>query len=180
MKILLVGIQGSGKSTQGKLLAEKLKVPYISTGDIFRKMATKDTQEGRTIRKILASGNLIDDRATSSIVRRRLQEDDTQAGFVVDGYPRNLNQVKIFDPGFDLVVYLSLTDTEAVERLMRRGREDDTKELIEQRIKLYMEQTEPMLEHYESIGLLKKIDARFDIKDIENKIWEAMNGRSQN
>lgn len=180
MKILLVGIQGSGKSTQGKLLAEKLKVPYISTGDIFRKMATKDTQEGRTIRKILASGNLIDDRATSSIVRRRLQEDDTQVGFVIDGYPRNLNQVKIFDPGFDLVIYLSLTDTEAVERLMRRGREDDTKELIEQRIKLYREQTEPMLEHYENVGLLKKLDARIDIKDIENKIWEAMNGCSEN
>lgn len=179
MKILLVGIQGSGKSTQGKLLAEKLKVPYISTGDIFRRMATKDTQEGRTIRKILASGNLIDDQATGAVVRRRLQEADTQAGFVIDGYPRNLNQVEIFDPGFDLVIYLSLTDTEAVERLMQRGREDDTKELIEQRIKLYQEQTEPMLKYYEDKGLLKKIAADLSIKDIESKIWGEIDGCPQ-
>lgn len=179
MKILLVGIQGSGKSTQGKLLSEELKVPYISTGDIFRRMATKDTQEGRTIRKILLSGKLIDDQATSSIVRRRLQESDAQDGFVIDGYPRNLAQVKIFDPGFDLVIYLRLANDDAIARLMTRGREDDTRQLIEQRIKLYREQTEPMLEHYRALSLLKEIDASMSIKDIANKIQEEIDGCPQ-
>ncbi len=180
MKILLVGIQGSGKSTQAKLLAEKLKVPYISTGDMFRKMATKDTQDGRTIRKVLSSGNLVGDQATSSIVRRRLQETDAQEGYVMDGYPRNLVQVEIFDPGFDLVIYLSLTDTAAIIRLMQRGREDDTKELIEQRIKLYQEQTEPMLEFYKKSGILKEINASVGIQEIERKIQKEIDGCAQN
>ncbi|MCL4366252.1 nucleoside monophosphate kinase, partial [Patescibacteria group bacterium] len=101
MKILLIGPQGSGKSTQAKLLGEYLKVPVISTGDIFRKLIQEDTDLGRTLKNILSEGKLVDDQTTSKIVQQKLSEPSYQNGFVMDGYPRNIEQVNIFDPKFE-------------------------------------------------------------------------------
>src|SRR3989338_507134 len=126
MKILLIGPQGSGKSTQASLLAEYLGIPKISTGDIFRKLPK--------VKEILAAGKLVDDETTAEIVKKRLQETDCQNGFILDGYPRNITQKELFDPQFEKVIYLKVPDEELMKRLLARGREDDTPESIRTRL----------------------------------------------
>src|SRR5207237_526822 len=109
MKILLIGTQGSGKSTQGKLLENNLNIPYISTRDIYRSIASQDTDEGRRIKQILSSGELVDDKTTIDLIKKRIQSEDCQNGFILDGYPRNLEQAyQIADLNFDKAIYLKI------------------------------------------------------------------------
>ncbi len=169
MKILFIGPQGSGKSTQGKLLAQYLELPYISTGDIFR-------QDKGEIKQILDQGKLVDDQTTSKIVEEKLREREYSNGFVFDGYPRTLEQLRLFDPGFDKVLFLDLSDLEATNRLLARGREDDTKELIAERLKNYHLQTDPILDLYKQKGILVSIDGSGTVEEIQRKIREALNG----
>lgn len=171
-KILFVGPQGSGKSTQAKLLGEFLKIPVISSGDILRQTATFD----RSIRKILDEGQLVDDETTAKIVAERVRQSDCQKGFILDGYPRNLEQGRLFDPGFDRVIYLKLSDEQALKRLLNRGREDDTEESIAQRLKLYHEQTDPILDYYRREGLVGEIDGQGTIEEIQQKLRDQING----
>ena len=166
MKILLIGPQGSGKSTQAKLLSEYLNLPFISTGDIFRKQASVN----EIISTILQEGKLVDDTTTSQVVKERLAEDDCQNGFIMDGYPRNIHQQELFDPRFDKVIYLKVPNEEFVKRLMTRGREDDTKESIQTRLNLYYEQTQPLLSYYEQKGILKEVDGLGTVEEIQQKI----------
>lgn len=170
MKILMIGPQGSGKSTQAEKLAEYLNIPKISTGDIFRELGRQDSEEGRVIRQIQNEGRLIDDETTAGIVKKRLQEGDTRGGFILDGYPRNIHQVEIFDPGFDKVVYLKVSDEELMKRLTVRGRADDTPEGIKTRLDLYYQQTQPLLDYYKNKGILIEIDGLGSIEDIQDEI----------
>ena len=107
-RILLIGPQGSGKSTQAVFLSQHFGVPNISTGDIFRKLSSEDSEPARKVKEILASGRLVDDETTAQIVKERLAEEDCQNGFVIDGYPRSIRQIEIFDPGFNKVFYLAV------------------------------------------------------------------------
>jgi len=170
MKTLLIGPQGSGKSTQGKLLSVKLKVPVISTGEIFRKLKEEDSDEGRRIKEIYDRGKLIDDETTASLVKERLAKSDCQNGYIMDGYPRNMEQIRLFEPNFDKVIYLKISDEEAIERLMKRGREDDTRELITERLNIYHGQTDPILDHYQKLGLLSIVDGSGEIGPIFENI----------
>lgn len=162
MKILLIGPQGSGKSTQADLLAQHLGVPKISTGDIFRKLSQ--------VREILNAGKLVDDKITASIVEKKLKEEDYQNGFVMDGYPRNIHQVELFDPGFDKVTYLKVPRAELLRRLLARGRRDDTPESINTRLELYFEQTEPLLDYYKQKGILVEVDGMGEIQKVQDEI----------
>lgn len=175
IKILLIGPQGSGKSTQGTLLAPYLKVPYISPGDIFREISTKDSKEGKRIKKILDEGRLVDDETTSNLVRKRVEQADCQNGFILDGYPRTLTQIKLFNPDFDKAFYLKITDTEATKRLLKRVRRDDTPQLIAERLKNYYEQTDPILKNLEQKGLLITIDGSGTIEQIQMSLRKAVN-----
>lgn len=170
MKILLIGPQGSGKSTQAKLLADYLKIPFISTGEIFRRMAL--------VKKILSEGKLVDDQTTCKIVKDRLKQPDCKRGFVLDGYPRTLEQGKIFDPGFDKVFYLDVPEEVVIERLTKRGRSDDTPESIKMRLDLYYKQTEPLLEFYRNLGILSEIDGLGTTLQVQQRIREELDGRS--
>lgn len=170
MKILLIGSQGSGKSTQASILATQLNLSKIAVGDIYRQLAKEDTDLGRGIKEILDKGQLVDDATTARIVEERLNREDCKNGFVLDGYPRTLEQARLFDPGFDKVFYLKLKQAIAIERLLKRGRADDTKELIEKRLELYYQQTQPLLDYYKDEGILVEIDALGDIKSIQNEI----------
>lgn len=173
-KILLIGPQGSGKSTQAKLLAEDLKMTVISTGEIFRKLSKETVGFGQIIRTILEKGRLVDDQTTYKIVKDRLSQSDCKNGFVMDGYPRNMEQLRLFDPQFDRVIYLEVPEQEVIRRLMDRGRSDDTPELIKTRLDLYYRQTQPLLDYYKERGILVEIDGRGDIQTIQDEIKKSL------
>lgn len=170
MRILLIGPQGSGKSTQAELLAQFLNIPKISTGDIFRQIAQEDSENGRKIREIQNSGKLVDDKTTAKIVEERLKQPDTKEGFIMDGYPRNLTQKDLFDPLFEKVFYLKVPDEEVTKRMLFRGRADDTEESIRTRLNLYYGQTKPLLDYYRQKGLLVEIDGIRSVMEIQDEI----------
>lgn len=175
MKILLIGPQGSGKSTQGKYLAQFLNVPFISTGDVFRQISSEDSEEGKRIKQILDSGQLVDNQTTVGLVKDRISRKDCANGFILDGYPRNLEQAKsIEDLSFDKVIYLKLPQEVVMDRLLKRGRTDDTKESIQIRLNLYYQQTEPLLAFYKNKGVLVEIDGVGEIENIQNNIRKIL------
>ncbi|MDP2637925.1 MAG: nucleoside monophosphate kinase [Candidatus Levybacteria bacterium] len=177
MKLILIGIQGAGKSTQGNLLSEKLNVPYLSTGHIFREMAKEKTPLGRYIKEIMNAGYLIPDEKTVEIVSEYLKKPEYKNGYILDGFPRTVDQVKMFENGVDKVIYLRVSDKEALWRLSYRdngGREDETLPAIRKRIELFHQLTEPVLDCYRQKGILVEIDGERPIEDIFKKILEKI------
>lgn len=172
MKIILIGIQGSGKSTQGNILSEKLDIPYLSTGHIFRNLAKEKTPLGRQIKLVMNAGLLISDRRTIKIVSDYLRRPDYEKGYIMDGFPRTLNQAEKFENGIDKVVYLRITDKEALWRISGRNeeREDDTLLAIRKRIDLFHKFTEPVIEYYRSKGKLVEIDGEKSVEEISKEI----------
>ena len=153
MNLLIFGVQGSGKSTIGKYIAEELGLTHIATGDIFRKLREEDSDLGRLVKDKYDQGLLTPDEPTMKIVNSRLEEEDTKRGFVLDGAPRNLHQVSMFKKTPDLLVLVELEKEEAIRRLLERGRIDDTKEKIEKRMSWHEEQTEPVIDFYKKKGI---------------------------
>ncbi len=177
MKIILIGIQGAGKSTQGNLLSEKLNAPYLSTGHIFREMAKEKTSLGRYIKEIMNAGFLIPDEKTVEIVTEYLKKPEYKNGYILDGFPRTLEQVKMFQNGVDKVVYLRVSDKEALWRLAGRNdvaREDETLAAIKKRIELFHSLTEPVLDYYRQKGLLVEIDGEKSIEEIHKEILKKI------
>lgn len=173
MKIILIGIQGSGKSTQGNLLSEKLGVPYLSTGHIFRKLAQERTKLGRYIKEVMNAGYLIPDRKVLSIVSDYLKREEYQKGYILDGFPRTLAQVKAFKNGVDKVIYLRVSDKEALWRLSYRNdetREDETLSAVRKRIDIFHKFTEPVLEYYREKNILIEIDGERSIEEVYQEI----------
>ncbi len=171
MKIILIGIQGSGKSTQGNLLSEKLKIPYLSTGHIFRALAKQDTPEGQYIKETIDGGNLISDDQTLQIVEEYLKRPEYQNGYILDGFPRTSLQAERFSEKIDYVFYFKVSDKEALWRLSGRDDErlDNTLKAIRRRIDLFHELTEPVLEYYKEKGTLVEIDGEKTIEEINKE-----------
>lgn len=177
MKIILIGIQGAGKSTQGNLLSEKLKVPYLSTGHIFRQLAQEKTNIGRYIKEVMNAGYLIPDSKTLKIVSEYLKRPEYQKGYILDGFPRTLIQAKAFSNGINNVVYLTVSDKEALWRLSYRNgeaREDDTLAAIRKRIDLFHKFTEPVLDYYRKKGVLIEVDGEKPIEKIHKDIMKKL------
>ncbi|HUQ85618.1 MAG TPA: nucleoside monophosphate kinase [Candidatus Limnocylindrales bacterium] len=177
MKIILIGIQGSGKSTQGTLLSKKLGVPYLSTGHIFRSMAKEHTPLGRQIKVVMNAGLLISDAKTLKIVSEYLGRIEYKDGYILDGFPRTLGQVKAFKNGIDKVVYLKITDKEALWRISGRdgeAREDETLMAVRKRIDSFHKFTEPVLEHYKKKGNLIEIDGEQKVEKIHKEIMQKL------
>lgn len=172
MKIILIGIQGSGKSTQGKLLSEELNLPYLSSGHIFRELAKEDTDEGHYIKDTLDAGNLIPDDKTLQIVIDYLAKDEYKEGYILDGFPRTTNQAQNFNEKIHKVIYLKITDKEALWRLSGRDDErlDNTLKAIRRRIDLFHEVTEPVLSYYKEKGLLVEINGERSVEEINKEI----------
>jgi adenylate kinase len=182
MKIILIGIQGSGKSTQGNLLSEKLSIPYLSSGHIFREMAKEKTPMGRYIKETMNAGYLISDEKTLEIVQEYLGRDEYNKGYILDGFPRTVPQAEQFQNGITAAVYLRVTDKEALWRLAGRDdegvREDNNLKAIMKRINLFHEKTEPVIEFYRNKGKIIDIDGEMQIEEINNKIMDELSKRS--
>jgi adenylate kinase len=176
MKLILIGIQGAGKSTQGNILSEKLKIPYLSTGHIFREMAKEKTKMGRYIKEVMNSGALIPDTKTLDIVSEYLARPEYKDGYIMDGFPRTTKQAEAFENGIDKVVYLKIPDKEALWRLSYRddNREDETLAAIRKRIGLFHEVTEPVIEYYRKKGQLIEIDGEKSIEEITEEILRSV------
>jgi adenylate kinase len=190
MQLVIMGPPGAGKGTQAKLIAEHYGIPAISTGDMFRAMKTADTPLARQVREIMESGGYVSDDITNAIVADRLADEDSKAGFLLDGYPRTLQQVQTLDDylaetqrPLNAVISLVADVEEVVARLLRRavidGRSDDNEETIRVRLQVYSEQTQPLLEVYRSRGLLVEVDGHGEVQEVSERIFAALEARGE-
>jgi adenylate kinase len=179
MKLVLLGIQGSGKSTQGNLLKEKLKIPYLSTGHIFRELAKEHTPLGRHIKEVMNAGFLIPDKQSVGIVSDYLNRPEYKKGYILDGYPRTIHQAESFPNGIDKVIHLEVSDKEALWRLAYRfddTREDETLAALRKRIESYHKYTDPVLDFYKKKKILVEINGEQEIEKIHKEILKALKG----
>jgi adenylate kinase len=185
VNVLLLGPQGSGKGTQAKRIEAEYGIPHIATGDMLRTAIEEDTELGRRVKPILESGQLVPDELMIDLIRERLAEPDTEAGFVLDGFPRTSAQADALDEMLEeigrplsIVFEFQLPDEVARERLLRRsdleGRADDMPEAIAKRLALYHEQTEPLVGHYRLLGNLVGIHADRSIDEVFSEVQDAL------
>jgi adenylate kinase len=174
MKILITGPQASGKTTQAKAIASKLKLCFVDSGDLIRGFSKIEGEKNLQVKEALRDGQLIDNQVAADIVRERLLEADCQNGAVLDGYPRSIEQLKVFDPGFDRVFYLEVPDEVAVQRALRRGRVDDNPEIIRERLRIYHLKTEEIIKYFQDKGVLVKIDGSIYPEEVTEKIMENL------
>jgi adenylate kinase len=185
LNVLLFGPQGSGKGTQAKRIAAEYGIPHVSTGDMFRAAIANQTALGKQVEPILASGELVPDELTVSLIRERLAEPDAERGFILDGFPRNLAQAEALDEllaeldrPLTAALELLVSDDVAVERMRKRaaeeGRADDTPEAMARRLEIYHRETSPLSEHYRATGRLVGIDGAGTIDEVWGRIQDAL------
>lgn len=185
MRIVLMGPPGAGKGTQATVLAERLGIPHVSTGDIFRAHLSQVTPLGIAAGMFMERGNYVPDRITNAMVRSRLTLPDAADGFLLDGYPRTLDQVGVLDAALadmglrlDRVVELTVDTDEVVARLLKRaqeqGRVDDTEDVIRRRMEVYAEQTEPLTRVYEAQGVLVRVDGMGTVDEVRDRVLAAI------
>jgi adenylate kinase len=185
MNIVLVGPPGSGKGTQAKIMSDHFRLPHISTGDIFREHLKKNTSLGQQAKLFINRGELVPDELVLGIVRDRLEKADCQTGFLLDGFPRNLPQAKALaallpELGMRIshVLYLDVPENELFDRLkgrsIKEGRSDDSEETIRNRLKIYYEETMPLISYYQEAGLLQQIPGVGSVEDITQRLIDAL------
>jgi adenylate kinase len=185
VNVLLLGPQGSGKGTQAKRIAAEYGVPHIATGDILRGAIEDETELGRRVKPILESGQLVPDELMIDLIRDRLGRPDAEAGFILDGFPRTPPQADALDSmldeigrGLSIVFEFQLPDDIAKQRLLRRaeleGRADDTSDVIDRRLELYHDLTEPLVEHYRLQGNLVGIHGDRSVNEVFSEVQEAL------
>jgi len=177
MKIILIGIQGAGKSTQGNLLSKQLKVPYLSTGHIFREIAKEKTALGRYLKETMNAGLLIPDEKTLEIVNQYLSRSEYKKGYILDGFPRTIVQAKHFVNNIDKVIYLEIPEKEAWWRIVNRNdtsRTDETLPALKKRIESFFKFTKPVLGYYEEKKKLAVINGLEDIKEVNENILKSL------
>lgn len=185
MILAFLGPPGSGKGTQAKLLAEKLKVPHICLGDMLREEVKLGTAIGRRAKELMEAGRLVPDELTIELVRGRISREDCRSGFIVDGFPRSEVQAEAFDQmlkelnlELSAVIYFRISEEQALKRLLLRakleGRADDNEATIRTRFEVYEKQTQPLIERYLKVGKLIEIDAAGTIEEVFQNLWEAL------
>ncbi len=185
MKILLLGPQGSGKGTQASKLAETYGIAHIATGDMLRAAIADGSELGRRIEPLYDNGELVPDELMIELIRERLGQEDTAEGFVLDGFPRTMAQARALDATLQelarelsVVFELQVSDGVCVDRLLRRaeieGRTDDTEEAILRRLRLYHDETEPLVEFYRAQGNLVGIHADRTVDEVFEEIQQTL------
>jgi adenylate kinase len=185
MRLILMGPPGAGKGTQAKVVADRFDIPAISTGDIFRANVSDGTDLGVKAKQYMDSGEYVPDEITNLMVRNRIDEPDAEPGFLLDGYPRTLQQVEELDGmikytghQLDAVVCLVVDEEELVSRLVDRaeteGRSDDTEDVVRRRQEVYSEQTEPLIDVYRARGLLVEVDGMGEVDEVTQRVLAAL------
>ena len=179
MKLLFIGPPGAGKGTQAGKVAARLGIPHISTGEMFRDHVARGTDLGRQVDAIMAAGDYVPDEITVAMLEERIAQDDALRGYILDGFPRTVAQVMsldqlLGDEGLDVVVVLQVEENELVERLLARGRADDTEETIRNRLKIYLEQTQPLIDIYDDRSLTVEVDGLGDVEEVTERILSAI------
>ena len=180
-RLVLLGAPGSGKGTQATILAEELGVPSISTGEMLRAAVAAGTPLGQRVEAIMSTGRLVDDETMAAVVEERLLKPDAGEGFILDGYPRTMGQADTLtsilgrrDWSLDSVVHIEVPEAELVERALERKRADDKEAVIRQRLEVYRQQTQPLIDHYRGVELLRVVDGHQTIDRVARSIVEVL------
>lgn len=179
MRLLFIGPPGAGKGTQSQRVAERLGIPHVSTGEMFRDHVARDTDLGRKVKAIMAAGDYVPDEVTVAMLAERIAQSDAEGGFILDGFPRTETQVEsldelIGDRGLDHVVVFDASEDELTQRMLGRGRADDTEETIRNRFNVYLEQTQPLLDIYEERGVTVHVDGIGAVEEITERILSLL------
>ena len=177
--LLFLGAPGSGKGTQAELISQSNSYLHLSTGELLRKEIEMNTILGMEVKDIINKGELVNDELVLKIVRQNLVKDNK--GWILDGFPRNLSQANSLNEvlieinqSLEVVFYLDIPEEVLIERLLLRGRKDDTEETIRTRFIIYKETTEPLIKYFKDLSLLEYIDADRDLKTISSEIKQKM------
>jgi adenylate kinase len=180
-RLVLLGPPNSGKGTQARILAERLGVPAVSTGEMLRDAVAQGSELGARVDGIMRAGELVDDATMAEVVRERLARDDARAGFVLDGYPRTVPQAEtlaaiLADSGrrLDAALLIRVPEERLVARALGRGRADDREEVLRERFRVYGEKTAPLIGYYERLGLLREVEGDRPVDDVTAGIQAAL------
>ena len=185
VRMVLLGPPGAGKGTQAARISERLNIPAISTGDIFRKNIAEGTELGKAAKSYIDKGEYVPNEVTNGLVHDRLHWDDAVEGFLLDGYPRTLDQVEELERmlnadglSLDVAVEITADTEEIVKRLLKRATEqnraDDTEPVIRHRMEVYTAQTQSLVDVYRDMGLLVQVDGIGEIDEVTERIYEAL------
>ncbi|MDK8791691.1 adenylate kinase [Corynebacterium sp. MSK039] len=179
MRLVLLGPPGAGKGTQAQLLSDALNIPHISTGDLFRANISQGTELGKQAQEYMDAGKLVPTEVTANMVRARLDESDAANGFLLDGFPRTIEQADLLeemlkdkDLKLDAVINYQVSEDVVVERMLSRGRNDDNESTIRTRLQVYREETAPLIDYYQ--GRILNIDAEGSVEDISETTLSAL------
>lgn len=179
MRLLFIGPPGAGKGTQAGKVAARLGIPHISTGEMFRDHVSRGTELGKKVEAIMAAGDYVPDEVTVAMLSERIAQDDAANGYILDGFPRTEAQVEsldrlLGDQGLDHVVVLEVDEDELIDRLLSRGRADDNEDTIRNRFKVYLDQTQPLIDVYASRGLTIPVNGIGDVEEVKDRILAVL------
>ena len=179
MNLILIGMPGSGKTTQGDALSSKLNIPYLSSGKILRKLSEAQTPRGEHMRTIMNSGNLLPDDETIEIIEEHLAQPEYKHGYILDGFPRTMYQAEKCRLPIDKVIYIELTDEEAIRRIAHRAekRNDQSPEATRLRLRIFHDETDKLIDQYEKMGLLLRIDGSPSIEQVTADILAKLSAK---
>lgn len=172
MNVIILGPVGCGKTTQARFLSDFLAVPLLNAGDLLYFASQEDSSQAKEIKAAMEKGELVDSQVMHKLLEEHLQQEEHQNGTLLDGHPRTLGEAEELEKIWNVerVVYINISDEEAIKRLTARGRGDDTPEIIKKRLEIYHKETEPVLEYYKNKGILEEINGERTIEEISADI----------